>query len=369
MRAFVFSDRALERQAGRFVWLSIDAEKPENAAFLEKFPVDGFPTLFVLDPAREAAAFRWMGSATVPQLELLLDDGERALSSSGSGPDALLAEADRLAAARNTEEATKLYDNLLSSAPAAWPPRDRAVESALAILASPEDCVRLATRELPQARTAHFANVAAAGLSCALDLDPPDADALDRFESAVRSALAEPPIELSADDRSSLYGLLVSARDGAKDDAGSKRIAEEWLAYLDGEAERAPTAQARAVFDPHRLSASIAAGDPAHAIPILEQSERDFPDDYNPPARLTIAYRETGRLDDALAAAERALARAYGPRKLRVYATKADVLEKQGDKAGAKTTLKAALRHARSLPQAQVSPTTVAGIKKRIRAL
>ena len=34
MRAFVFTDAKLERYAGQFVWLAIDTEKPENAAFL-----------------------------------------------------------------------------------------------------------------------------------------------------------------------------------------------------------------------------------------------------------------------------------------------------------------------------------------------
>ena len=32
MRATVFTDPALTRHAGRFVWLSLDMEKPQNAA-------------------------------------------------------------------------------------------------------------------------------------------------------------------------------------------------------------------------------------------------------------------------------------------------------------------------------------------------
>ena len=38
MRAFVLTDASLERRAGQFVWLAIDTEKPENAAFKRKFP-------------------------------------------------------------------------------------------------------------------------------------------------------------------------------------------------------------------------------------------------------------------------------------------------------------------------------------------
>jgi tetratricopeptide (TPR) repeat protein len=216
----------------------------------------------------------------------------------------------------------------------------------------------------------HYANVAAMGLSCALDLEPAQkAVAVPLFEVAVRSALGEPPIEMAADDRSSLYLLLVAARDDASDAGGSKALAEQWLAFLDREAESAPSASARAVFDPHRLSAAIAAGEPSRAIPMLKRSEADFPKDYNPPARLAVAYREAGRLDEALAAADRALRLAYGPRKIRVFSTKADVLEKMGDPAGARSVLEQALRYAEKLPKAQVPPSAVEGLKRRIEKL
>ena len=42
MRAFVFTDRTLTRHAGRFVWLSLDMEKAQNAAAIFAKPdVDG----------------------------------------------------------------------------------------------------------------------------------------------------------------------------------------------------------------------------------------------------------------------------------------------------------------------------------------
>jgi hypothetical protein len=46
------------------------------------------------------------------------------------------------------------------------------------------------------------------------------------------------------------------------------------------------------------------------------------------------------RFPDALAAVDRALGLVYGPRTLRVIATKADILEAQGDRAGAAAALK-----------------------------
>ena len=51
---------------------------------------------------------------------------------------------------------------------------------------------------------------------------------------------------------------------------------------------------------------------------MLEQSEKDFPNDYNPPARLALAYKAMKQYDEALAASDRALAKVYGPRKIAV---------------------------------------------------
>lgn len=373
MRAFVFTDRALERQAGRFVWLSIDTEKERNAAFLEKYPIEAFPTMLVIDPATEQAVFRWVGSATIPQLEKIFDDGERSWAGSASGADAEMAAADRLLGAGKNAEAAAAFQAALAKAPSGWPGRDRAVESLLTTLDGLGDsggCVALARAELPKERTPHFANVAAAGLSCASSLDGSDkAAALAEFEAAARSSLGEPRIEMTGDDRSGLYLALYGVRNDVGDEAGVKKIAAEWLAFLDAEAARAPSPQARAVFDSHRLTASIAAGQPEHAVAFLEQSEKDLPGDYNPPARLAIALSETGRYDEALAAATRAQKLVYGPRKLRVYSTQADILVKKGDKAAAKAVLGDALAYAKTLPKAQISPRSIKSLEDRIAKL
>jgi len=374
MRAFVFTDRALERQAGRFVWLSIDAENDKNEAFLEKFPIEAYPTMLVIDPRSEKAVLSWVGSATVPQLESILDDGERSWAGEArEGADAALAAADRFLGGGDQVEAIAAYRDALAKAPPGWTARDRAVESLLTTLdlsGGAAECVETARAELPDERTPHFARMAAAGLSCAVSLDTPDkAASVTEFEAAVRSALGEPRIEMSGDDRSGLYVALYVARDDAQDEAGAKAIAEQWLAFLDTAAAEAPTPQARAVYDSHRLSASLAAGKPEHAVEFLRQSEKALPDDYNPPARLALALAELGRYDEALAATDRALKLVYGPRKLRVYTSRADILEKKGDTEAAKATLGDALRYARTLPKAQVSQRRLQSLEARIAEL
>jgi hypothetical protein len=96
MRANVLNDAALMKHAGRFAWLSVDTEKAQNEAFLEKFPVDNWPTFFVIDPSNERAALKWLGTANVEQLEKLFDDGELAVRTlGGKSPEELLALADR----------------------------------------------------------------------------------------------------------------------------------------------------------------------------------------------------------------------------------------------------------------------------------
>lgn len=371
MRAFVFTDRALERHAGRFVWLSIDAEKETNASFLEKYPIIGFPTFLVIDPGKEKAAFRHLGGFAASDFGGLLDDADRALRGEGGGdPDAIVAEADRLQAADKDPEAASEYKRAIAAAPADWAGRDRAVEALLASLSSSgqsAECVELARAELPKTRSLHYANVASAGLDCATSLEG-DAkkQAAAEFEPLVRDVVADTSVIMAVDDRSSLYGMLVDARSEAGDKEGAKKTAADWLAFLDAEAAKAPNARARAVFDPHRLSASIEAGVPEHAIAFLTESEKSLPEDYNPPARLAAAYKAAGKLPEALAAADRALKLAYGPRKLRVYSTKVDVLEKSGKIEDAKATMAEAIQYAQSLPKAQISDRTIESLKTKL---
>src|SRR5438270_801816 len=63
MRATVFRDGALAKRAGQFVWLSIDTEREGNLAFVERYPVESWPTLMVIDSAREVAVLRWPRAA------------------------------------------------------------------------------------------------------------------------------------------------------------------------------------------------------------------------------------------------------------------------------------------------------------------
>jgi len=373
MRAFVFTDKALDRYAGRFVWLSIDTEKATNAKFLAKFPITVWPTFLVVDPKNETVALRYVGGATVNQLTKLLDDGLRvAGAKSPDTADSLLAGADRLASQNKPAEAVKLYEQALAKAPARWPSAGRAAESYVFTLTVAHDprCASESRRLYAKVKgTGSAANVASTGLSCAQELDPKNAsrkELVSSLEKATREVFDDPKIELSGDDRSGLYQSLIDSRHDANDLLGEQQLKENWLAFLEQEAARAKTAEQRAVYDSHRLSAYLDLGIPDKAIPMLQQSERDFPGDYNPPARLAVAYKALGKYDDALAASDRAMKKAYGPRKLGILRTRAEILAAKGDTAAARKTLSDAITYAKALPAAQKSDRQLAALEKKL---
>ncbi len=381
MRAFVFTDKSLTRHAGRFVWLEIDTEKKQNAAVKKRLGVVALPTYYIVDPADGQVAMRWVGGATVKQLDRFLDDAvaevrDRGLAKSADPADRALARADRLYGEGKDSLAVPAFQEALGQAPAGWPHYARAVEALLFSLDRTGDYAseaRLAFEAYPRVKGTPSAAVAAgSGLGAALSL--PDTSALRAgllpgFEKKTREVLADAALTLADDDRSGLYISLLDARKAERDSAGAKQVAGEWAAFLEGAAARAKTPEQRTVFDSHRLTAYLELGQPERAVPMLEAAERDLPGDYNPPARLAAAYRAMKKWDEALAAADRALAKAYGPRKLNIYSTRAGILQDRGDKEGARRTLEEALVYAEALPNGQRSEGAIAGLKKRIDAL
>jgi tetratricopeptide (TPR) repeat protein len=381
MQSHVYADAGLTKHAGRFVWLSIDTEQAKSADFLERMPVEAWPTLFVVEPVSGTVAFKWLGSATVAQLEKILDDGELAarMVAKPKGPlgspeaDTLLAQADLKYAAAKQADAAGLYQAALEKGGAAWPRRAQAVErlvNALTETGQLEPCARAALAQAPSLpRGPSFANTVGAGLSCAMAAEgqPFRVELLPALEKLAQEAVGLENI--LADDRSSIYEELVDCRAAADDAAGAKKVASAWLSFLEGEAGKAQTPEARAAFEAHRVLAAIKLGEPARAVPALEQSERDLPADYNVPARLAQLYLELGRLDDALEASRRALAKVYGPRRLRLLESRAAIFLKKGDNESAKRTLKEALAFAKTLPAVQVQARQVERIETQLKEL
>ena len=377
MKAYVFTDASLDRYAGRFVWLSVNTEDAKNAAFLKQYPIPALPTMIVLDAKRDSVALRYVGGATAEQVRKLLTDAEKTYRARGqSTADTLLAKADQLASANKNADAAKTYDEAIAAAPRTWKSFGRASESLLfaySMAGNNELCAERALALYPRVKgTPSAPNVASTGLSCAASLDKKHekrVEMLRVLQSATQETFANTKIVISDDDRSGLYLALIDGADATGDDEAVVKLKHEWSSFLEEAAARAKTPDQRTVYDSHRVSAYLDLGTPEKAIPMLEQSERDFPDDYNPPARLALAYKAMKEYDKALAASDRALARVYGPRKILVLTVRADIYAEKGDKKAAKETVAQALEVAKALPDGQRSEGRIKSLEKRLASM
>lgn len=357
LQTYVLSDPEMAAYADRFVWLAIDTEKDKNQGFIEKFPIEAWPTLLVIDSAKEAPVLKWLGSLTADELRALLGDAATGIAQGSADGEAgaKLLEAEHAAAENKRQEAVVAYRAALVAAPAGWSKRARAVDGLQAQLARQREfaaCASLASEEIPaMPKGTSLANVALSWLSCARsmtgDAGKKESErAAQTVERIARDGLSS----ILPDDRSSMYEELVDFRKEAGDKEGAKRAAAEWASFLEVQAKAAKDSAARAVFDAHRQLAYAAMGEPERALPVLAQTARESPRDYNAAARLAKTYLDLKRYDEALTEVDRALSLAYGPRKIRIYSLKATILLGKGDKNAARATLDEGIALGESLP-------------------
>jgi thioredoxin-like negative regulator of GroEL len=362
MKSYVFPDGVLSPVVERFVWLEVDTEKAMNRGFVEQFPLEAWPTLLVIDPRTGQAVRRWMGSATAVELSARLRSAALALTpgSPGTPGQAALARASAADARGDHAEATEAFREALAVTQPRSLDHGQAVEGLVVRLAQDGDsagCVELAREELGHvAPGTALATLVATGLSCALELPEDDfrrRTALGALEDRVAALARDSSVVLMPDDRSSLFETEEGTRRALGDLAGAHATAERWTAFLESVAARAETPEARAVFDSHRLSAYVALGEPERSIPMLQQSGRDFPRDYNPPARLAVAYLAMRDPWRALEESRRAASLVYGPRTLQVLLIRAEAEARIGDAHAARVTLARAEKLVNELAPAQ----------------
>jgi len=377
MRAYVFTDPALTSRAGQFVWLELNVDDERNAALRERLTLDALPTFYVLNPADESVVMRRVDGMSVPEMVAFLD--EVRVAAAGPAPasplEAALLRADRLNGEGKKGEAAAAYREAIDQAPPGWPPYGRSVVALLFVhqmLKDDAKCLALAREALPRLSGAPASvMVARSGLDCALGLGKEDASraaAIAEMEAATRKTVADASLGAAADDVSSSYLSLVQARKDAGDAAGARKDVEAWASFLEAQAAAAKTPEQRAVFDSHRLSAYLELKQPERAIPMLQASEKDLPDDYNPPSRLAVAYMAMQKPDEALAASNRALPKVTGPRRVQVLQRRSDIFAAKGDAAAAREALEQALTSAEALPAGQRSEGQIKALKKKLEA-
>jgi tetratricopeptide (TPR) repeat protein len=284
---------------------------------------------------------------------------------------AALLRGQRASADGKRPDAIREYRAALTAAPPKWGQRARADEALITELWAIKDdaaCATLAEEEMAKIPAGtSLANVGLFGLQCARR-SPPGSVArgvAPRLARAVEQLALDPSVPILDDDRSGLFEEAVDDRNDDHDASGARSLATSWAAFLETRAKAAATPAGRAVFDAHRLLAYIALGDPARALPMLESSEKDFPTDYNPPARLAKALLELHKYDEALVAIDRALGKGYGPRKVRLFMLKTDILAAKGDTGGVTRLVDEALAYADTLPPAERPASLRAELEKK----
>jgi tetratricopeptide (TPR) repeat protein len=379
MRAFVLDDPAL--RSAEVVWFSFDVEKPGNASVAARYPARVLPTFFLVDPSNESVHGRWEGAATVDQMREFLRDGRRSIELSHAGslspddPLSSLLAGHRAAMSDDHPTAARHFEAALAKAPPSWPRRPDAL---LALLASRKreknyaECLELALSTLPSdalGRSATLADFAGTALDCASNARAPSARVKALRElvaKKLRDVARDPRAPMSPDDRGDALRMVWDAEESLGSREGALDAARERLAVLDAAAKRAPSAEVASTFDGARLETLVFLGRAPEAVAFLGQRERELPNDYNPPHRLASAYQALGDHGSALAAIDRAIAKAWGARKARMFDKRADILAKLGRNTEARAALEAAVSHLRSLPPGQKKPELEASLLKRI---
>ena len=377
MRAFVFTDPALTSRAGQFVWLELNVDDERNAAHRERLALEALPTFYVLNPVDESVVMQRVDGMTVAEMGSFLDEARAAATgmAPSSPAEAALLRADRLNGEGKKADAATAYREALAASPTAWPPYGRAAVALLFLQQSLKEeakCLAQAREALPRlGGSPASVMVARSGLDCALGLGKDDASraaAIVEMEAATRKTVADASLAAAADDISTSYLSLIEARKDAADAAGARKDAEAWAAFLEAQAAAAKTPEQRAVFDSHRLSAYLELQQPERAIPMLQESEKDLPDDYNPPSRLAVAYMAMKKPDEALAASNRALPKVSGPRRVQVLQRRSDIFAAKGDAAASREALEQALACAEALPAGQRSEGQIKALTKKLEA-
>jgi thioredoxin-like negative regulator of GroEL len=356
LKSYVLDAPEMRARRDKFVWLSLDSEKAQNTAILSELGLDVLPTLWIIDAQKSEPVWKLPGTLTAKELAVTLDRFAPGAAKSAIASDTLLAQAERATARKDPKEAARLLASALEQAPVGWSRRPEAVLAYVSALSEAKDtraCTDAATREGPSLPMGGArANVAVLGAYCTHDepLGSPARTQLGALKQELYAVVRAKDAPLLADDRSGVFEELAYVLKDTGDQTAVKPLATEWAAFLEREAARAPNPKARVVFDAHRVLAYLELGEPARAVPMLTQSERDFPTDYNPPARLAKVHHEMHHEDEALAAVGRAIPLAEGPRRLRLYLLKADILATKGDRAGEASLLDEALAFAAQVP-------------------
>jgi tetratricopeptide (TPR) repeat protein len=375
MREYVMTEARVPALGRDFVPLAIDTEKEQNAEFLARFPVTVWPTFYVIEPRSLEVRGRWLGAASPSKLDRFLSDSRRERAPKDEDdPLALVAEADALAAEKELTAAAAAYGAALEKAPADWSRRPDVLVARLSALSRSGDlegCRDLALASMNQTGSGVSAvDFASITLGCADKLG--DAQKKRELELTVeartRPICEGPAPDLTPDDHADACSTLRRARRALGDTEGARRAAERSLAIIEAATAGVPDDVAL-IYDFERSDALLFLGRHDEAIAFLTRREEKVPSSYNPPHHLARVYRDAGRWEEGLSAIDRALAKAYGPRRINLMSIKVDLLLGAGKKEEARRLVEEQIRLYDALPPGQAQPAGAAAARERLKSL
>jgi thioredoxin-like negative regulator of GroEL len=376
MQSTVFTDPSFKADGPRFVFASLDTDRPQNAAAVAKLPPAAWPTFYVVGPD-EAVLARFVGSSSVAQFHAFLDSGARAMAGGVAGADAHLLGAERALVASDGKLADEELTAALAAAPKDWARRPDALGSLLAAKYKRGDftgCLDVAEHSLDETgNAAPAADFVVYAMACAKERETQEADQVAALRARavvhLQALLADPAAQLSVDDRTDAMANLRELLDtlGKHDEA--KAVAEQELALLDATAAKAPTPVAAMTYNWPRCEVYNYLGRPLDLVPALERSAADLPGEYDPAARIGWLYLQAGKLDEAARWIDTALRLVYGPRKARLLGTRADIAAKQADHVAERQFRGAVVKAWETMPAGQAQPEALAKARAALVAI
>jgi thiol-disulfide isomerase/thioredoxin len=380
MQTTVLQDASLKPFADRFVYVAIDTDREPNAAVVARYPLQNWPTFFVVAPGDEAVQERWLGAASIEQFRTLLKDGEAAYlaHTAGSALDPLMAlvrDGNQAAVKKDWKAAAAAWQQAIARAPEGWPRRSDVLVSLISALWKGGDvagCVELALSHGQQTgSTANATDFIVWSLQCAGDksADPATAEAVRRLAvERLTPLIDDAAAPLSIDDRSDAMMNLREALAALGQPDAAKAMAERQLTFLADAAAAAPDAWAASTYNWPRAEVHVWLQRGPELVTALEKSAADLPREYDPPYRLAWVLMKSGEPARALPWAERAVTLAYGARKVRLQGLLIEVHKATGDAAGERAARAALVKILETLPPEQAQPEALAKARAELEA-
>jgi len=375
MQTTVFTDPSFADDAARFVFVALDTDREVNAPVVQQLPLSAWPTFYVLG-TDEAVLARYVGAASVPQFQAFLDAGAKAVVGADGAAKHLLA-AERALAKRDLSTAATELTAAIAAAPPTWVRRPDALVSLLQTkkkLGDLAGCATLAKASMDEtgssASATDFVGIAFECAEALFKTDPDGASELRaRGIARLQMLIDDSDAQLSLDDRSDAMVYLREALVAAGHKPEALAIAEKQAALLAGAAAKATSPKAAMTFNWHLAEVHVFLERPLDAVAALEKSARELPGEYDPPARLGWVLLKGGKLDEAATWTDKAIALAYGPRKARVLAQRAEIASKQGDVKGERAYREQVVALWAALPPGQANPDALAQAKAALAKL